>query len=511
MRCRLLVLVSLLLLALPAVAAAGPVANSDALYSAFGRVFPDPQGGVCATAGIGPCSPHAQGRVPALTFLGFGEFEQGLRYLNSRSVWQRYLEVLPLSSGRFPGNGRSPEFTPDAELRLGGDADDDARPRQARALHRARHRRERPRQRTSSATCCRCRSTASSAPASRAACARSRTSSPRPRRPSTASRASSSRSSRRRTSASRRRRSATCCARRSSTSPSPTPTAGGAATPTSTAASTSSATTATASTSTATSRTSATRSGATRRRPSPRAARSRTCCARSRVRGGPFAAGDDLHGQLGADSFSYTLLPHGSHDFAKNARLLQAAKTINKVQSDVLSWSPLIAPGDQAAGACAESRGSASACLRVPGQTFGTVYDTIQYTVDGRDRRLLRLVDRAQRRRRRQRDVLLASRARHRLLRPDRAAARRRQRRADLRPPGRAARRAAVRVPRARAQGLRRQPARASGPTRARPAFPPGTKPQADISRIVTGTPDSDRRRVPRRAETRRPSTAACA
>ena len=41
--------------------------------------------------------------------------------------------------------------------------------------------------------------------------------------------------------------------------------------------------------------------------------------------GGPFAAGDDLHGQPFADALSYTLLPHGSHDFAKDPRIRETA------------------------------------------------------------------------------------------------------------------------------------------------------------------------------------------
>jgi len=60
MRGCLLVFAALVLLALPGTAAAGPVATSDASHDSFGQVFPDPQGGVCATAGVGPCSPGAQ-------------------------------------------------------------------------------------------------------------------------------------------------------------------------------------------------------------------------------------------------------------------------------------------------------------------------------------------------------------------------------------------------------------------------------------------------------------------
>ena len=102
-----------------------------------------------------------------------------------------------------------------------------------------------------------------------------------------------------------------------------------------------------------------------------------------RSKGGPFAAGDDLHGQLGADSFSYTLLPHGSHDYAKNERLREDAKAINLVQQDVLSWSPLIQSNEKAPGPCASNPGTGDDCAPMYGQNWGTVYDTINYTTTG--------------------------------------------------------------------------------------------------------------------------------
>jgi hypothetical protein len=98
---------------------------------------------------------------------------------------------------------------------------------------------------------------------------------------------------------------------------------------------------------------------------------------------GQFAAGDDLHGQLGADSFSYTLMPHGSHDFAKNERIREAAQTINLVQQDVLSWSPLIQANDQPRGSCNNKPVVGADCYPMYGQNWGTVYDTINYTTTG--------------------------------------------------------------------------------------------------------------------------------
>lgn len=98
--------------------------------------------------------------------------------------------------------------------------------------------------------------------------------------------------------------------------------------------------------------------------------------------GGPFAAGDDLHGMNGADSFSYTLLPHGSHDYAKNERIRIAAQAINLVQQDSLSWSPLIQPNDAPQPECA-SGPLGDDCPQMYGQSWGSVYDTINYTTTG--------------------------------------------------------------------------------------------------------------------------------
>ncbi len=483
---RLLVLLAVL--AFPGVAHAGPVATSDPVYEAFGRVFPDPQGGVCATAGVGPCSPHAQGRVPALTFLGFGEFEQGMRYLNSKSVWQRYLEVWPLSNGKFAGNnGRTLEFTPDPSYvsagtpttTLGRDkhqlyiarvtdenvADTD---KQRYVLSLSIHGIERAgveggvralEDLVTAAT----------------------------------------------TTIDGKNRLDLPILRTKDLGVAP-PTFGDVLrktiiyfvfpNPDGWA------------------RGSLELGGVNfqryngngvdlnrdfedigysyRRYSSASEPESRALTNVLReiaVRGGPFAAGDDLHGQLTADSFSYTLLPHGSHDFAKNARLLQAAKTINKVQSDVLRWSPLIAPGDQAEG-CAGLPGVGSACLRVPGQTFGTVYDTIQYTVsgaigdffdstvglnaDGVDNEMSysHLVP----------DIVFSDQIEQ--LHVDGNAGLIYAHLAEL-VGGRT-----VAFPARGRKGFVGNP-RVVGAERARRAFPAGTRPQEDISRTITGTPAS--------------------
>jgi hypothetical protein len=98
---------------------------------------------------------------------------------------------------------------------------------------------------------------------------------------------------------------------------------------------------------------------------------------------GPFAAGDDLHGQPFADALSYTLLPHGSHDYAKDVRIRETSKTIHRASYQALKWSPLIIPPDQAPQNCAGTVALGTACRGIHGQSWGTVYDTINYTTTG--------------------------------------------------------------------------------------------------------------------------------
>jgi PKD repeat protein len=94
---------------------------------------------------------------------------------------------------------------------------------------------------------------------------------------------------------------------------------------------------------------------------------------------GEFAAGDDLHGQPFADALSYTLMPHGRHDYAKDVRIRETSKTINRASTQALSWSPII--GASPSGCNGTPLGTA--CTRIVGQTWGTVYDTINYTTTG--------------------------------------------------------------------------------------------------------------------------------
>src|SRR6187549_4148757 len=110
-----------------AAAGASPIATSDSGYVVLGRVFPDPLAG-CQNLGTKPCSPNAQGNVPAGQFIQYQELIDGLSYMNQRPEWKRYLEVWPLDgrlgdgsgtglgSDAFPGNNLGKlEFSPKKE------------------------------------------------------------------------------------------------------------------------------------------------------------------------------------------------------------------------------------------------------------------------------------------------------------------------------------------------------------------------------------------------------------
>ena len=139
-------------------ASATPVATSNAAYLAMGKVFPDPLAG-CQRVGSDPCSPNAQGNVPAAQFIQYQEFIDGLKYMNQRHAWKRYIEVWPLDgylgdgsgsgmgSDKFPGNNLGKlEFTPQKEYQSAGLRDDHARPQAIGPDGRARDRRGRARQ-----------------------------------------------------------------------------------------------------------------------------------------------------------------------------------------------------------------------------------------------------------------------------------------------------------------------------------------------------------------------------
>src|SRR3954451_5126069 len=100
---------------------------------------------------------------------------------------------------------------------------------------------------------------------------------------------------------------------------------------------------------------------------------------------GAFAAGDDLHGQPEADALSFTLLPHGRHLYDKNVRIQETAKAINRSTFDRISWSPIVQSNDQPQGGgpgCVPGP-LGNNCAKIYGQTWGSVYDTINYTTTG--------------------------------------------------------------------------------------------------------------------------------
>ncbi len=105
-----------------------------------------------------------------------------------------------------------------------------------------------------------------------------------------------------------------------------------------------------------------------------------------RKNGGQFSAGDDLHGQPFADALSYTLLPHGRHRYDKNVRIQETAKAINRSTYDRIKWSPIVQANDQPQGGdagCAPSTPVGTPCSKIYAQTWGSVYDTINYTTTG--------------------------------------------------------------------------------------------------------------------------------
>ena len=85
-----------------------------------------------------------------------------------------------------------------------------------------------------------------------------------------------------------------------------------------------------------------------------------------------WSGGIDLHGQLVDRAFSFTLMGAGQHDYAKNQRILQVVKGAWEDAEARLAWSPLIKPNDADEGDPG-----------VYGVQWGTVWDTIDYTITG--------------------------------------------------------------------------------------------------------------------------------
>jgi uncharacterized repeat protein (TIGR01451 family) len=94
--------------------------------------------------------------------------------------------------------------------------------------------------------------------------------------------------------------------------------------------------------------------------------------------------GIDLHGQLIDRAFSFTLLgalPNG--DYSQNQRVLQTVRGAWLDAEQRLGWHPLIIPNDAPPPTCVPTPVGGSACDGYYGVQWGTVWDTIDYTVTG--------------------------------------------------------------------------------------------------------------------------------
>ncbi|HEV8683403.1 MAG TPA: M14 family zinc carboxypeptidase [Actinomycetota bacterium] len=87
---------------------------------------------------------------------------------------------------------------------------------------------------------------------------------------------------------------------------------------------------------------------------------------------GTWDGGIDLHGQLIDRAFSFTLLGASERDYAKDQRILQTVQGAWADAEQRLGWSPTIKPND-----------APEDDPRLYGVQWGTVWDTIDYTVTG--------------------------------------------------------------------------------------------------------------------------------
>jgi hypothetical protein len=364
---------------LPAFAAASPVATSDESYSVLGRVFPDPLAG-CQNFGQSPCSPNAQGNFPATQFLQYQEFESALEFMNQRPEWARYMEVWPLSTGQFPGNNLAggPEFDPKPEYKSAG-LPTSTLERQKEELYVVRVTDEtvpdagKKRYTLSLSIHGIERAGAEGGTRAMEDLVTSFTTGrdddtviPTEIDPNAPTFADVLKKTIiyftypnpdgwRRGSVSE---GGFFFQRYNGNGVDPNrdwPDIGYSFRP---------------------------YSGMSE--PETRAFAGFYKDVREH---GEFAAGDDLHGMPFADALSYTLLPHGRHDYAKDERIRDAAIKIHQNSEQALAWSPMIQPSDAPRGGplgtCVGTIAAGDACAPIYGQTWGTVYDTIEYTTTG--------------------------------------------------------------------------------------------------------------------------------
>jgi hypothetical protein len=383
-------LVAALALLVPAVAEATPVATSQAQYLALGRVFPDPLAGCSIIAP--PCSPNAKGNVPATQFLQYTEFVDALTFMNSKPEWQRYLEVLVLDgkigdgagttpgSAMFPGNTLSKlEFTPKPEYVSAGlptttlerkksdlivvRVTDETVPDSAKkryVLSLSIHGIERAGAEGGTRALEDLVTAGTTGALDKAILPfvdqfRTQPTFGDVLRKTIVYFMYPNPDGWRRGSVSE---GGVFFQRYNGNGVDPNrdwPDIGFAFRP---------------------------YSGLSE--PESRAISSVLVEIEAKT-GSQFAAGDDLHGQPHADALSYTLLPHGRHDFGKDFRIRETAKTINVSAFEALRWSPIIQSNDEPVGAglpCVE-QALGTTCAKIYAQTWGTVYDTINYTTTG--------------------------------------------------------------------------------------------------------------------------------
>src|SRR3954452_10492313 len=375
---------ALFVFAAPALAT--PVATDDGSYQALGRVFPDPLAG-CANSG-GACSPTANGNIPANQFIGIDEFVDAITYMNSKPEWQRYMEIVPLDgklgdgagngkSPDVPGNNLDPEFTPDPSYVSAGlpttdlgrkksdlmvirvtDENVPDKGKKRYALSLSIHGIERGGAEggiramedlvTSHTTGIAGNKIVGAAVNKNAPSyddvlkkAIVYVTLPNPdgwRRGSVSS-------------------GGVFFQRYHGNGVDPNrdwPDIGYAF-----------------------------RGYSAVSEPETKAWIS--YYGQVRKNGGQFSAGDDLHGQPEADALSFTLLPHGRHKYDKNVRIQETAKAINRSTYDRIKWSPIVQDNDQPHGGGAPCSPDVlgTACAKIYAQTWGSVYDTINYTTTG--------------------------------------------------------------------------------------------------------------------------------
>ena len=379
-------------LALAAPALAGPVATSDSQYDGLGAVFPDPQ----AECKSGPCDPNARGRLGAKSFVGFQEFVGGITYMNQRPAWQRYMEVWPLDGKLGPGAGNARSDVPGNNLAAGQLEFDPNASFVSAGLPR-------PNLERLKSDLIVVRVTDESVPDTlkkryalslsihgieRAGAEGGIRAMEDLVTAATTNRLNASIVPKEVKAGSATFRDVLQNTIIYFTFPNPDGwRRGSIGIPEGDS------------------------NGVYFQRyngngvdlnrdwsdigfsyryysgiSEPETVAFERFYADVRRRGGPFAAGDDLHGMGHADALSYTLMPHGRHEYDKDLRIREASKRINRAQYVATKWSPLIQDNDKPVGGgvpCTPTVAVFGPCALIYAQTWGTVYDTINYTTTG--------------------------------------------------------------------------------------------------------------------------------